>query len=393
MGETKQNAPRNPARTRILVVCTWPLGGIRTFLKYNYRRFDKDRFDVTILANPTIERTSLERDFQSENIPVIWSEPWLGRNILFARVHRLLKRSSFDCIHSQGFTAAFHVALANRFIRRPHVLTMHGILEPKYFEGATGPLKRLIFRRVLANVTVFHAVGQDMLDHFKREIPNLASGAARSVVIRNGIDTARFSAPAPTARHDLRKLLDCHDDTAVFGYFGRFMPEKGFDLLIKAVETLNDDRSRLRPFRVLAMGSGDYETWAQSSVAKAGLQDLIRFHPFDPEVDRFIKGCDAVVVPSRHEAFPLLPCEALTAGIPVIASDAMGLREAVRDTPALTFPVGDHAALAEAMRSLLCEPALRQRFLTFQPTAAERFDVTRSAHELMALFQRLTAEK
>jgi glycosyltransferase involved in cell wall biosynthesis len=387
------NSDKPSPKTRVLVVCTWPLGGIRTFLKYNYRHFDRDKFDITILAIPTIEKKSFEDDFISEHIPVIWSEPWLGRNILFARVHRLLRSSQFDCIHSQGFTAAFHVALANWFFRRPHVLTMHGILEPKYFQGWSGPFKRFIFRRVLANVTVFHAVGQDMLDHFKREIPQLASGASRAVVIRNGIDTARFAQPDSTARTALRKLLACPDDTFVFGYFGRFMPEKGFDLLIKASETLNRERDRIPPFRVLAMGSGDYESSAKNTVHSTGLEEIIRFHPFDPEVDRFIKGCDAVVVPSRHEAFPLLPCEALTAGIPVIASDAMGLREAVRDTPALVFPAGDPDALANIMRSLLLDRTISERFLSFRTIAAERFDVRITAARLAELLADVTRER
>ena len=137
------------------------------------------------------------------------------------------------------------------------------------------------------------------------------------------------------------------------------------------------------------MGSGDYESWARSSADRLGLGNTIRFHPFHPDIDRFIQGCDAVVVPSRHEAFPLLPCEALSAGVPVIASEAMGLREAVADTPSMMFPVDDHEALARTMLIALTDPSIRNRFHAFQPTAVDRFDVTRSAQSLMDMFQGL----
>jgi len=376
-------------KRRILVVCTWPLGGIRTFLKYTYLHFPKERFEIIVLANPSLERDAFARDLTEEHIHVIWSEPWLGRNILFMRVARQLRHGQFDCIHSQGFTAAFHVAVANHFPRIPHVLTMHGILEPKYFRGWLGPFKRFFFRRVLGNVTVFHAVGQDMLDHFQREMPQLRTGPSRYAVIRNGIDVDRFRGVSPNARPELRQLLGCSSDTFVFGYFGRFMPEKGFDLIIKAAERLVRANDAPLSFRILAMGSGDYETWVKTLVKKAGLDEVIRFLPFRPDVDRFIKGCDAVVIPSRHEAFPLLPCEALVAGIPVIASDAMGLREAVRDTPAVVFPADDHGALAEAMRRAMTDGTIKPLVVRFQPEAAERFDVRRSAGQLIVLLEEL----
>jgi len=381
----------NTRKIRILVVCAWPLGGIRTYLKYNYRHFPKDQFDITVLAIPTLEAESFERDLKVEDIPVIWSPPRLGRNILFARVARLLRSRRFDCLHSQGFTAAFHVAAANRLRRLPHVLTMHGIVEPRYFRGWSAPLKRLFFRRMLENVTVFHAVGDDMLDHLKQELPKLRSRAARFVVIRNGIDVDRFSSEAPSARVELRKTMGCGEGTFVFGYFGRFMPEKGFDCLIKAIEILKKQHGASPDFRVLAMGSGDYEDWVRKLVARSGLSDTFVFRPFTAEVEDYIKGCDAVVVPSRHEAYPLLPCEALVAGVPVIASNAMGLREAVRDTPALVFPVDDIDALASAMRTALTDRSIKKRFTDFRLTAADRYDVRHSAEQMAALLRELAA--
>jgi len=271
------------------------------------------------------------------------------------------------------------------------VLTMHGIVEPRYFRGWSAPLKRLFFRRMLENVTVFHAVGDDMLDHLKQELPKLRSRAARFVVIRNGIDVDRFSSEAPSARVELRKTMGCGEGTFVFGYFGRFMPEKGFDCLIKAIEILKKQHGASPDFRVLAMGSGDYEDWVRKLVARSGLSDTFVFRPFTAEVEDYIKGCDAVVVPSRHEAYPLLPCEALVAGVPVIASNAMGLREAVRDTPALVFPVDDIDALASAMRTALTDRSIKKRFTDFRLTAADRYDVRHSAEQMAALLRELAA--
>ena len=106
------------------------------------------------------------------------------------RVHYLMSDVAHDVLRELGESVQAAPTrlpmLGERIARgaKPHVLTMHGILEPKYFEGAAGPFKRWLFRRVLNRVTVFHAVGQDMLDHFKSEIPQLASGASRAPRVR-----------------------------------------------------------------------------------------------------------------------------------------------------------------------------------------------------------------
>jgi len=374
-------------KIRILIVCMWPLGGIRTFLKYNYHYFPKDKFEISILANPTVEKDYLEADMKSENIEIHWASPFLKKNTLFFKVFGMLMRKKYDLIHSQGFTSAFYVSLCNIFFGIPHILTMHGVLEKKYFHGKFVKIKRLIFEKIIKNVTVFHAVSTDILNHFQSEFPRVKNSGVRWEVIRNGIPSAPFFEEQPAAGEKLRNRLQCKESTILFGFFGRFMPEKGFGYIIEAVRNLRDTGKYTGDFIVLAVGSGDYESKYKKEVEKSQLNEIIRFLPFTPNVNELIKGCDAVLIPSLHEAYPLLPCEALTAGIPVISSDCMGLREATRETPAISIPASDAAALAEAMLRIISQPELKEKFVKFKATAAKRYDVENSAKKMIGLFQ------
>ena len=380
-------------KIRILIVCMWPLGGIRTFLKYNYHYFPKDEFEISIVANPTIEKEYLEEDMKSENMEIHWASPFLKKNMLFFKVFGMLMWNKYDLIHSQGFTSAFYVSVCNIFFRIPHILTMHGVLEKKYFQGKFVNIRRLIFEKIIKHVTVFHAVSTDILNHFQSEFPRIKNSGVRWEVIRNGIPSERFFREQSGAGSELHKQLQIKEDIFLFGYFGRFMPEKGFGYIIEAVRNLRDAGRYVGNFIVLAVGSGDYESMYKKDVEKNGLNDIIRFLPFTPHIDQLIKGCDAILMPSLAEAYGLLACEVLTAGIPIIVSDCMGLREATRETPAISIPPGDAEAIAEAMLRIMSRPELKEEFVRFKTTAAERYDVENSAKKLIELFQDIVKNK
>ncbi len=378
---------RQLAKKRILIVCMWPLGGIRTYLKYNYRHFPKDRFEVTLLANPSIESRTLEADMAAEGVRVIWSRPLFGRNVLFLRTAGMLLRERFDLIHSQGFISGFHVSLVNRLFRKPHILTIHGVLEEKRFRGALGGLKRFIFERVIRHVGVIHGVGEDILNHIRQSFPGLQGRKTRWVVITNGIDPALFVKDYPEVRAGIREKLRLDEETFIFGYFGRFMPEKGFNFIIDAVKLLKTKGGLSRRFAVMAVGSGDFELRYKGQVERGDLAEYFRFLPFHPDVAALMQACNAVLMPSIWEAYPLLTSEVLCCGVPIIATDCVGLREAVSETPAITVRAGDTAALAGAMTSAVNDPALAAPFAAFRAEAALRFDVKNAAEKLIALIE------
>jgi glycosyltransferase involved in cell wall biosynthesis len=375
------------AKKRILIVCMWPLGGIRTYLKYNYRHFPTDRFDVTLLANPSIESQTLEADMAAEGVRVVWSRPLFGKNVLFLRTAGLLLRGKYDLIHSQGFISGFHVSLVNRFFRKPHILTIHGVLEEKRFRGVLGRLKRFVFERVIRHVSVIHGVGEDILNHIRQSFPRLEGKKTKWVVIKNGIDPAPFVKDYPEVRAGIREKLQLDAQAFIFGYFGRFMPEKGFNFIIDAVRLLRANGGPSRRFAVMAVGSGDFELRYKGQVARGGLAEYFRFLPFHPEVAALMQACNAVLMPSIWEAYPLLTSEVLCCGVPIIATDCVGLREAVAQTPAITVRAGDAAALAGAMTSAVNNPALAGPFAAFRAEAAVRFDVKNAAEKLIALIE------
>jgi len=335
-----------------------------------------------------MEKEYLENDMRSAGIKVVWAPLIMGKSTLAIHVAFQLLRYRFHLIHSQGFISAFHVSVVNWLFRLSHVMTVHGIFEEKYFHGKFGRLKRSLFAKAMKNINIFHGVSNGIMEHFRESFPDLEGEKTRWVIINHGILPASFLEALPDAGKNLRSKLALDDRRSIFGFFGRFMPEKGIGYIIDAAAILKR-KGYIDGFVILAVGSGDYEREYKIEIEKKGVNSYFRFLPFDPDVARIMKGCDAVLMPSVWEAWGLVACESLAAGVPLIASDCIGLREVIEHTPAIRIPPRDASALALAMERVLANPDLKNTFQEFKEEAARRFDVKQSASKLIELFRHL----
>jgi glycosyltransferase involved in cell wall biosynthesis len=371
----------------ILIVARWPLGGIRTYMRYMFAHFPVG-YRLTLLAAATQEDAALKADADEYGARLLLVQATSTCAFAF-EILKELHRHRYNLILSQGFVSAVAIYPANFFSRVPHILTIHGIVESQYLEGRLGFLKRWFLGRVLSGVTVLYGVSFDILEHLYHEYPRLRDDGPQSLVILNGIEPATFDLLPEYPLH-LRAHLGIADTTFLFGFFGRFMPQKGFDLLINAVDQLRSEQYGY-DFAVVAVGSGDYIREYQIAINNKKLESYFYFLPFQPMVHQLYPQVDTVIIPSRWEACPLLPMEALCMGTPIIASDCMGLREVVTDTPAFVFPAENTEQLVDKMRSCLQDNML-DVFKEFMAIARRRFDVANSAQRLTGFIGELLSK-
>lgn len=375
----------NNNKKNVLVVVRWPLGGIRTHMRYVYK-YLASNFHITILACSTQEDEALKKDASEigANLLIYASK---NSDKLYRRIHKELASEQYDIIQSHGFISALHVYLANFFSRVPHVLTVHGILEERRLKGLAGKFKMAVMAWVIKHVDVLYAVSEDILGHLLEKVPSLESARCKKVVISNGIDVTQFG-KLSLEKGAFRKQLGIRDDVFLIGFLGRFMQQKGFNYLIDAVEILEKSFRFDENVKVLAVGSGDYLDWYQKVIKEKGLEHRFICLPFQQDVSAIYRDIDVVVMPSLWEACPLQPMEAMCAGTPIIVSDCIGLREVVKDTPAIVFESQNSRALAEALADQIQNPQ-KDRFLKFRPIAIERFNVQNTAREVDRLFRSL----
>jgi glycosyltransferase involved in cell wall biosynthesis len=159
------------------------------------------------------------------------------------------------------------------------------------------------------------------------------------------------------------------------------MEQKGFLPLLRALQILADDLS-LPPWRLAAVGGGDYLGEYRREAGRLGLADRVSFVDAVPNSGPILRQLDVLAMPSLWEAAGLLAMEALALGVPVVGSDCPGLREVLRGSPSPAPKAGDVDLLTRALRRAIRSP-WREAAEAYAPIARARFDARRSAEELL----------
>lgn len=190
---------------------------------------------------------------------------------------------------------------------------------------------------------------------------NLASRPIYSglphTVIPLGVDLERFRSD-PSARHRIHADLGwTAEGPPVIGYLGRFVPEKGLDLLMRTLDGLD------QPWRALFVGSGpmgaELRTWADASNGRARVVTGV-VHDAVPD---YVNAMDMLVAPSQtrpnwREQLGRMLLEAFACGVPVIASDSGEIPEVVGDA-GIIVGEADAAGWSKAISRMLAHPDLR----------------------------------
>lgn len=368
----------------VLVVVRWPLGGIRTYMRYMFTHFPAE-VKITVIAASTQENEAITNDAVNYGANLILI-PAPSAIDFGCAVFKELRKLKYDLLISQGFVSAVVSYFANFFFNLPHIVTIHGVVEPRYLNGRLSRLKHWVLGKILAGVTVIYGVSNDILEHVCNEFPSLKNNGPEKIVILNGIEPADFDL-VPVKLINIRKQFNITNNVFVFGFFGRFMPQKGFDLIIDSVSQIRKNNQHLK-FAIVAVGSGDYIQEYQRNIKNNQLEHFFYFLPFQPMVHQLYKQVDAVLMPSRWEACPLLPMEVLCMGTPLIASNCIGLREITVNTPTITFESENLEQLIEKMHACMQNSTITE-FQQFAPSARQMFDVSHSAKQLSGFIQEL----
>jgi glycosyltransferase involved in cell wall biosynthesis len=204
--------------------------------------------------------------------------------------------------------------------------------------------------------------------------------AARKVeVVRCGVDTSAFRPREARAASDSLRILCVASLEEV----------KGQAHLLEACRILLAGGT---PVTCTLVGSGPCEPRLRRQVAMRGLAEVVRFAGprTQPQVVELLRHADVAVAPSvetargDREGIPVALMEAMSAGLPVVASDLSGIPELVEHgRTGLLVPPAAASALAAALQRLSDDPDLRQRLgREGRRAVLERFDLARSIEQL-----------
>jgi glycosyltransferase involved in cell wall biosynthesis len=294
------------------------------------------------------------------------------------RLVRAIRAAQPDLVHVHSRRGAdLYGGLAAAIAGVPAVLTRRvDAAEPRWFA-------RLKYRPYRAVVALSRAI----------ETQLAAAGVddARITRIPSAVDTALIR-PDSGARERVLAAFRLPSDALVVAVVAQLIERKGHRHLLAELPDLARAEPRLR---VLCFGRGPLEQRLQREIAALGLKDIATLAGFRSDLPQLLPGFDLVVHPAEREGLGLALLEAAAAGVPVVACAAGGVPDVVEQgMTGVLVPVGDAAALRNAIGRLLASPAERARLGAAARARAERrFGVAGMVAAYVSLYERVLGER
>lgn len=315
---------------------------------------------------------------------------------LCAAFFGLLRTLRPDLVHAITMKPVIYGGAAARLARAPAaVFSVTGL--GHLFLTET-PRAKILRRAVLAlfRFALHHpnarTIFQNADDRRMFEHAGIVDPGETVLVPGTGVDLTVFR---PRDVRDVRDVRDGGDggdgEPPVVLFPARLIGEKGVREFAAAARRLKADGVA---GRFALAGRSDPENPSDVGAARVAEWErdgIVEYWGFSTDMPETLRRADVVCMPSYREGSPRSLIEALATGLPIVTTDAVGCRDLVEDGGnGYLVPVGDGAAVAEAVGKLLRDPGLRARMGAHSRAMAERaYGVDRFVADTFAVYRKV----
>ena len=310
----------------------------------------------------------------------------------FFELMGILRRERFDVVHTHNAKPGVMGRVAARVVGTPCVLnTVHG-----FDARPDDPLLRRIgfmglewLAAQCSDVELFQS-SADLARASRLRMKQ----PSRMALLGNGVDLSRFNPEVIDSGRvaALRQSLGIASQCRVVGTVGRLVRDKGY---LELFDAAHEVRRRFPDVVFLVVGDRDPDKEDAIGEAEMRRQHNFVFAGWREDMPEFYALMDVFALPTWREGFPRSPMEAAAMGKPLILSDIPGCREVAREgVEALFVPPRDPASLAEAIVSVLSDPARGSRIgRAARIRALAKFDEVRVAELVLRSTRATLARK
>ncbi len=325
-----------PPRRVLLVIDSLDGGGAGSYVADPAIALRSRGWDVEVACSAAGVRAA---PLRAANVPVNVLAASLVKRRLSLRyvraLRRLLAHGQYDLVHAHLYASAAAAAVA---VPRNTALVLTEHSEGLWRSWRARAVSRWFYRRAARIVAVSTSIRNVLVDAYRVPPARIEVLPAVPAI------PVRPHAPQPGG-----------EQSAVVGFAGRLIPEKGADVFLRAASLV---AGVVPEARFVVIGDGRLRGALEALAGDLGLlEGRVRFLGFRNDAADLIAGLDILAVPSRSEGTPLVVGEAMIAGVPVVVSRVGGLPDQVahRATGLVVDPE-DPEGLAAALVSLLLAP-------------------------------------
>lgn len=295
------------------------LGGMEIVVKESAERLAKKGYQVEVFTSNIGNQNRKIKNTKNLKIHYLWSFEFAHTPIIPTLFFRLLLLPKNSIIHlhvAQAFTPEV-VYLVSKFNNIPYIAHLHIDLGPSGNLGFLIPFyKKYLLGHVLRNANECMAASTDYINILNK----------RYGVSKNKIRLVFYGIPLSLFKKQNNGLNKIKNILSV----GRFTKQKNFILLINSFNQVINLGFDLN---LNLIGSGEEDQKIIKLINNLGLQKKVNLHGVMSwqKLSKTYYKYDLFIIPSREEAHGLVTIEAMASGLPIIASDIPGLRNAIQN--------------------------------------------------------------
>ena len=374
--------PGNSTRIRVLALLE---AGSVTGPAKNLIGFARRARPVVELSVVTFRRASVSDHgllpaLAEAGIPVSIIDEWgMGDPRVFPQLSRLIRNHKPDLIQTHNSKSHFLLRMAGSRRPAPWIAFHHGFTNRNRKD------------RFYNRVSLWSMKGADRVitvcDAFARDL-RAAGVADQRIFLRHNF-VLPFQAPAASELETLRPRLGIPAGIPIMLAVGRLSQEKGHADLLEGLALIR----RAEPdteFRLVIAGDGPERPRLEQQSARLGLRNIVLMPGQQDDVRPFYAIADMVVLPSHSEGSPNVLLESMSAGLPIVATDAGGIVEIASDgVTALIVPARNPQAFADAVQRLRHDHELARRLASEARREAARYTPEAYVAAMIELYRSL----
>lgn len=300
--------------------------------------------------------------------------------LLLRRLRRALRDLQPDVVHTHLFHADTYGILAAKLAGVPLVYSSRHDDDPRRRQPMLRIVNALLWRMATGGVAISEAV--------RRFTIQIEGAPARK------IQRIYYGVPLPVpvydrkrARQVMRDLIGAPQDAPLLGMVCRLMDAKGIPDALQAFAQIAPE---FPDAHFVIAGDGPLRSTLEKYAHALSIDRRVHFLGWQDDPYKVMAAIDVLLMPSVREGFGLSILEAMSQSVPVIGSTASAIPEVIaHGETGLTVPPRDPAALADALRLLLADKALRMHMgLMGLDRLETHFGADRMVDETLALYQR-----
>jgi phosphatidyl-myo-inositol alpha-mannosyltransferase len=289
-----------------------------------------------------------------------------------ARVRRWLRDGDFDVVHVHEPAPPSLSLLTCMIYDGPLVATFHAAAIRSRALAMFDTMLQPFLEKLSGRIAVSPAARKLIVEHL----------GADAVVIPNGVAIAHFAQATPFRGYPRAG--------GTVGFIGRYdEPRKGMDVLVAALDQLVPDRPDVQ---LLVGGRGDAEEFRSRLPRSLGDRVVLLGQVSEVDKARLLRSVDVYCAPNTGgESFGVILLEAMAAGTPIVGSELDAFRRVVDDgvggRAGILFETGSPRALAQALGTVLDDPALRAELSQVGSVVVQPYDWPQVARQILLVYE------